>query len=1138
MADLNQKLGFDASGAIAQLAQLATSLKTTGAALTTFAAQAQRAGSGSFTAQMAAGTQAVDKATASYLGMGKAASTAAKQQTAAGVAGAKAGKAVANAWGIAIRIVATQLISRTMGNIVQLFGEATEAAREFGLAIAEVATLSGQALGSQAELSTQVLRLSDAFGQAATDVAEGLYQTLSNQVVDASESFRFLTQAMKLARATASETRDAVNALSSVINSYNLSAGDASRISDQLFKTVELGRLRLEEIGNVMGRVTPLTAKLGISFEEVAGAIAVQTRQGVQANTALTQLRAVVQKLIKPTDKLKDVFRKWGVEDGPTAIKTFGGLQGVLKKLALEVDNNDAEMAQFFNRVRAISAQMGLMTDNGEELRKTIEEIGEATGATNKAFSEFVGAPAFELTKAQNEYNNALIKTGEALTGVATTWNKLKTNFLTGVRVLTDGFDNEFAVSIEKIAAINEATNKAIQEGHKENTKSLTDELNKQVEGTRQALAQVNQAWNAAVDDALGQSKRLKASIGEAFKGLNEDFRNSFAGLSDFVKNAADQIKGARAQAKGLRQELEQRQFDRGLEGLSAERQFSQLFNRAAENFAKARKQLDQATTKEQKELADELFKAGRAEAERANKLAESNNLTRQMRSVNTLIDESLKFQADSLERYAARAESYYDIATKAEQKLTEIAAEREEIGKRLVSLYSDLERALDPAAQTELLNEINKAVEELDSLDVTADAGKFMDSLNIPNAAAEVGKQVDEALDQVSIDWTATIEDLQNRLAQVKVDLRAQVPGGQAAIDSAEAQLGRPQKALEGDAAFINQALKETIELRQQAQNAAQALGDAEIQQAANTQKAAIALEQLNRTASPGIFGVAGGPLEAQTLPALRDLAAGYQEINALIQAGQPLDQQKLEALRQQAEKFFSLEHASTQAKAALSQMEAAVRDYVSAANLIQEQQTLMDQAALNANNTLLQDIAQNTRSTSEAMSQVSQATQQSAQSAGQFNSAMQSSAGVTGTLVSGWNQVAAATQRAAQAAVQAIQAIAQARAAAASATAFHGGRIDYLASGGQTQGQDTINAMLAPGEFVVNSKATKSFFSELNAMNNGGQPVFREQGGEVTNVGDINITVQGGDTSQQTVREIGNALRRDIRRGVVKLN
>ena len=83
-----------------------------------------------------------------------------------------------------------------------------------------------------------------------------------------------------------------------------------------------------------------------------------------------------------------------------------------------------------------------------------------------------------------------------------------------------------------------------------------------------------------------------------------------------------------------------------------------------------------------------------------------------------------------------------------------------------------------------------------------------------------------------------------------------------------------------------------------------------------------------------------------------------------------------------------------------------------------------------------------------------------------------------------------------------------------------------------------DKIPAYLSRGETVVNRKQSARFFSELNAMNQGSRPVYREQGGSVTNVGDVNVTVQGGNTSQQTVREIGRALRREIQRGTIKLH
>ena len=91
------------------------------------------------------------------------------------------------------------------------------------------------------------------------------------------------------------------------------------------------------------------------------------------------------------------------------------------------------------------------------------------------------------------------------------------------------------------------------------------------------------------------------------------------------------------------------------------------------------------------------------------------------------------------------------------------------------------------------------------------------------------------------------------------------------------------------------------------------------------------------------------------------------------------------------------------------------------------------------------------------------------------------------------------------------------------------------FLATGGR--GTDTIPAMLSPGEFVMNAAATQRFASQLIAMNAGIQPAFRSEGGHVTNIGDINVTVTGGGSSRQTGRSIAAELRRELRRGTSTL-
>ena len=101
------------------------------------------------------------------------------------------------------------------------------------------------------------------------------------------------------------------------------------------------------------------------------------------------------------------------------------------------------------------------------------------------------------------------------------------------------------------------------------------------------------------------------------------------------------------------------------------------------------------------------------------------------------------------------------------------------------------------------------------------------------------------------------------------------------------------------------------------------------------------------------------------------------------------------------------------------------------------------------------------------------------------------------------------------------------------------------YLASGGfignhpgSAKGEDTIPAWLAPGEFVVNADQTAKFLPVLKAINENRQPRYMAKGGYVSNVGDITVNVNGGSTNERVVRDIGHQLRREIRRGTIRLD
>ena len=63
--------------------------------------------------------------------------------------------------------------------------------------------------------------------------------------------------------------------------------------------------------------------------------------------------------------------------------------------------------------------------------------------------------------------------------------------------------------------------------------------------------------------------------------------------------------------------------------------------------------------------------------------------------------------------------------------------------------------------------------------------------------------------------------------------------------------------------------------------------------------------------------------------------------------------------------------------------------------------------------------------------------------------------------------------------------------------------------------------------------AEVLRKFFSQLVAINAGVRPVYRQEGGPVTNIGDIHVNVRGGETARQTARTIAAGVRRELRRG-----
>ena len=272
--------------------------------------------------------------------------------------------------------------------IVGLGTIALRSATQFNKGMANVATLIPGNTARVNELKGAVQQLAIAHGKDTTDLAAGLYQTISAFGDQAGDTLRVLEINSKAATAGVATTEQAIALTSSVTKAYgDTSATAVQKVSDLAFLTVKLGQTTFPELAASMGRAVPIAAKLGVSQEELSAGFATLT--GVTGNTSevSTQLAAILRALLKPTPALAAAVDGLGFSNAQALVETLG-LKGGLEALIGETDGTNESIGKLFGRAEALNAVFALTGTQSDTFNEKLAAMQDAAGATDTAFRE------------------------------------------------------------------------------------------------------------------------------------------------------------------------------------------------------------------------------------------------------------------------------------------------------------------------------------------------------------------------------------------------------------------------------------------------------------------------------------------------------------------------------------------------------------------------------------------------------------------------------------------------------------------------------------------------------------------------------------------------------------------------------
>lgn len=330
-------------------------------------------------------------------------------------------------------------IGQNLSRAVIPLAAVTFDALNFDKAMAEVSTIVNTSAVNMAKLNREVLQLSRELGESPTEVAKALYQAISSGAVDAANANDFLRVAGKAAIAGVAQQSQAVDLLTSAVNAYGLSINEAGRISDIVFKTIELGKTTFAELAQSMGTVLPIGKQLKVPIEELFAALATLTLSGISTDIAITQIRSTLTSLLKPTQQSKAAAAALGIEFGVEAIKAKG-LLGVLRDVRQAVGDDTAAFGRLFPNVRAVTAVMALAGESFGEFERITDQLNNSLGAADVAFQKISESVSRQFINAVNQARVALLPIGtavlELVAGLAK-WTSENPKLATTIAVVT-----------------------------------------------------------------------------------------------------------------------------------------------------------------------------------------------------------------------------------------------------------------------------------------------------------------------------------------------------------------------------------------------------------------------------------------------------------------------------------------------------------------------------------------------------------------------------------------------------------------------------------------------------------------------------------------------------------------------------
>ena len=308
-------------------------------------------------------------------------------------------------------VMAANNVTNAISQISGALNGVTEESRSFSAAMNAANTMAGKRGEDFAKLKGQVAELSKSIPVVRDELANGLYQVISNGVPE-DNWIAFLQKSAKASVGGIADLGETVKVTSTIIKNYGLSWDKAGDVQDKIQLTAKNGVTSFEQLAQALPRVTGNAATLGVSIDELMATFATLTGVSGNTNEVATQMAAIFTALVKPSSEASKMAQQMGIEFDAAAIKAAGGMRNFLTDLDKNVKAYASKSGmleqeiygKLFGSAESLRALGPLTGQLAAKFNENVEAMKGSAGTIDDAFSIMSSSGAASLQILKNKF--------------------------------------------------------------------------------------------------------------------------------------------------------------------------------------------------------------------------------------------------------------------------------------------------------------------------------------------------------------------------------------------------------------------------------------------------------------------------------------------------------------------------------------------------------------------------------------------------------------------------------------------------------------------------------------------------------------------------------------------------------------